>query len=92
MKRKDKHLFYSIEGASFPRIRYGSEREDLGAEHWPCHDCGAVQGATHVPGCDVERCPKCGLQAIGCDCRYDRKNPRGIKEARQAIADLWEEE
>src|SRR6266550_870189 len=41
MKRKDNHLFYSIEGALLPRIRYGDEREDWGAERWPCHDCGA---------------------------------------------------
>jgi hypothetical protein len=32
-----------------------------------CHDCGAAKGNLHHPGCDVERCPVCGLQAIGCD-------------------------
>jgi hypothetical protein len=50
------------------RIRYGEEPDDWGAERGPCHDCGAVKGEFHVPGCDVERCPACGEQAITCDC------------------------
>jgi len=35
-----------------------------------CHDCGVAEGALHVPGCDMERCPFCGGQLIGCDCCY----------------------
>jgi hypothetical protein len=37
-----------------------------------CHDCGAKNGHPHHPGCDMERCPKCGLQAISCDCGLNR--------------------
>jgi len=33
-----------------------------------CADCGIVHGQIHHFGCDVERCPKCGLQMIGCGC------------------------
>lgn len=34
----------------------------------PCHDCNTPPGALHHPGCDEERCPLCGGQAIGCSC------------------------
>jgi len=42
-----------------------------------CPDCGAKVGAQHEEGCDVERCPDCGGQAISCDCdNDDLKHPR----------------
>lgn len=33
-----------------------------------CGACGAAPGQMHRPGCDVERCPLCGWQAIACWC------------------------
>lgn len=60
-----------IDGADYPRIRYGDESDDWGADRQACHDCAVVKGQFHVPSCDVERCPRCGGQAITCDCLYD---------------------
>jgi len=34
----------------------------------PCHDCNAIRGQYHCHGCDVERCPVCNGQEIGCVC------------------------
>ena len=33
-----------------------------------CHDCNIKHGGKHHPGCDAERCPKCGGQLISCGC------------------------
>ncbi|MBW3623898.1 MAG: hypothetical protein KY468_10875 [Armatimonadetes bacterium] len=62
---------YLIGGQEIPRVKYGDEADDWGANDHPCGDCRVLKGQFHVPGCDVERCPSCGGQAISCDCDYD---------------------
>lgn len=38
------------------------------AEGRRCHDCCTPSGGIHHPGCDMERCPRCGGQVISCGC------------------------
>jgi hypothetical protein len=57
-----------IGGKEVPRVRYGEEKDDWGAAHSPCHDCGVIKDEFHVQGCDVERCAGCGGQRFNCDC------------------------
>ncbi len=59
-----------INGEPAERVRYGNEPEDWGADRQPCRDCEVIKGQYHVPGCELERCPICDGQAIGCDCDY----------------------
>jgi hypothetical protein len=56
------------------RIPWGSESyaamlgDQWRTNPWPCGDCGTAPGDLHHPNCDMEECPLCHQQAIGCGC------------------------
>jgi len=53
-----------------PAARVGEHPHDMNThgDNASCHDCNAKRGGFHHSGCDNERCPHCGGQAIGCMC------------------------
>ena len=52
----------------FTPVVYGAETIWPGSFSGRCGDCGVVAGGKHHFGCDLEQCPRCGEQLIGCDC------------------------
>lgn len=49
---------WKIGGKEFP--------ESITASSKPCGDCGVTEEYLHVIGCDIELCPICGHQLLGC--------------------------
>jgi hypothetical protein len=68
--------YVSLDGRRWPRIAYGNESVDCGADRHPCRDCLVVKGEYHVsPICEVEQCPCCGGQFVSCDCDFVGDDP-----------------
>lgn len=69
------------DGSTGDPIKHGKElRADWGRDGGRCHDCGAKVGQYHHPGCDVEECPGCGGQLIGCECLATDEEENGTEE------------
>jgi len=72
---------FIIAGKIYEPIPWGKERRFRRVPGRPsCPDCGTPPGAVHHHGCDVEECPVCRGQAIGCSCdergEWDHPAPR----------------
>ena len=50
------------DGKRLDVVRYDGSKKSF------CHDCLTPGGGIHHPGCDFERCPRCGGQLISCGC------------------------
>jgi hypothetical protein len=50
---------YEFDSVTYARVANGGKT---------CRDCLAPPNSLHHPGCDEERCPVCGNQAISCPC------------------------
>ena len=51
------------DGTKMPPVPYNPPDSNI-----RCHDCGVVAGGFHHVGCDMEICPRCGGQFLGCSC------------------------
>ena len=73
-----------LHGKFFKRIRWGDEKEEPFLDDdgkvfdmeliydKPCHDCACIRGQYHCSGCDMEQCPRCKEQRLGCDCKLKK--------------------
>lgn len=66
-----------IDGKIYDPIKVGDLGGwDEGNPDAVCGDCGAKYGEQHLAGCDIERCPVCGLQLLSCGHdAYDVEEP-----------------
>lgn len=76
---------FRIGGEVFQRIRYGQEKEGVGADRQPCSDCNVSKGGLHSFGCDLERCPRCNGQAVYCECPYDQRSDQPFAFLRLSV-------
>jgi hypothetical protein len=57
-----------------------------------CHDCNIAAGGFHHVGCDMEICPRCGGQFLGCSCFVSAKVNDDVMtyDIVTAVDEIWE--
>ena len=66
------------DGLVVDMITWGGERG--WAARARCGDCNVMPGRFHHPGCDVQQCPVCCDQMMGCECRFDEDGLDGEED------------
>src|SRR3954466_1086145 len=66
---------FHLDGMRFELARHGAEHGSSKQPARRCGDCGVEWGGLHHPGCDMQRCPRCGGQLLSCGCRFDEDGP-----------------
>jgi hypothetical protein len=57
----------TVAGVAYRRV----PASDFEAGRGGCHDCGVGPRQFHHTGCDMESCPRCRGQLLGCSCIGD---------------------
>jgi hypothetical protein len=71
IRQAQEHTAWRIDGTEYARVRYGDEKLDWNADSRHCPDCAVFKGEFHVESCDIEECPRCGIEMIGCGCKAE---------------------
>jgi len=65
-------MTYDTRRARYFRIRNRMWRRIWHMDPERCDNCGVIAGEYHEFGCQLETCPCCKGQVVGCDCSEDR--------------------
>jgi len=71
------------DGTKMSSVPYTSDDPEL-----RCHDCNVATGGFHHLNCDMERCPRCSGQFLGCSCFIDGNQVDTQKVKKNVLEDM----